>query len=255
MARRPRDLLDRMRAPGACLFGTWVKLASIETIEMLARAGFDYVVIDMEHAPHTFETAYRAIVAAQGHGMAALVRLPTQISEDVQRILDSDADGLLVPRVRSAAEASACVAQMMFSPNGQRGLGITSRAGSWGIDSVADYVARGDTSVLRAVQMEDPGALRDARAILAVDGINAAFVGLGDLCLVTGKAPTDPDIVALVDGLLEAAAARDIPCGTAVSDAPAARRAKARGFRFVMVSNDATLFARASADLVRDVRQ
>lgn len=248
------SFLESVEAPAACLFGTWLKIASLETIELIAHAGFDFVVIDMEHAPYSFETAYRAIVAAQGFGLKALVRLADSSGQDVQRLLDSGADGLLVPRVRSADEAETVTKSMLFPPRGSRGLGITSRAGRWGLDSIADYVAKGNATILRAVQLEDPDALGDVAEIIAVDGVNALFIGLGDLALVTGRPATHPDTEALVSAVLETATALGVPCGTAVSDAGAAKRAKERGFSFVMVSNDATLFGRAATSLMKEVR-
>jgi 2-keto-3-deoxy-L-rhamnonate aldolase RhmA len=77
-----KPFLDRIREPGACLFGTWVKLGSLETLEMLAWAGYDFVVVDTEHSPHSFESTYRCIVAGQGFGMSVLVRLPDLRSQD-----------------------------------------------------------------------------------------------------------------------------------------------------------------------------
>lgn len=242
-------------APGdGCKFGTWVKLGTLETLEMLALAGFDFVVVDMEHAPHTLESAYRLIVGAQGFGMRALVRLPDSTGALVQRILDSGADGVLVPRVRSIAEAKGVADSMRFSPAGSRGLGITSRAGHWGMKPTPDYVAEGNRDVLRGVQLEDAHALRDAAGILGVEGINAAFVGPGDLALSTGKPATHPDNATLIDGLLATCRERNMPCGTAVGDAGAAREARERGFSFVMVSNDCTLFGKAAQALVRGIR-
>lgn len=248
------DFLERVREPGACLFGTWAKLDSLETLEMLAWAGFDFIVVDSEHAPHTFESIYRAIVAAQGFGMAALVRLPDASGADAQRILDSGADGVLVPRVRSASHARQAMDPLLFSPRGARGMGITSRAGRWGQKPIPDYVKSGDERVLRAVQLEDPDALENVDAILDTDGVNAAFVGLGDLSLVSGRPPTDPRNEALVDSLLNACQRRHLPCGTAVADAAAAQRSRARGFSFVMVSNDASMFGRAAAELMRGIK-
>lgn len=246
--------LQELAQPGACRFGTWVKLGTLETLEMLAIAGFDFVVVDMEHAPHTFETVYRGIVGAQAFGMRALVRLPDSNGTYVQRILDSGADGVLVPRVRTAAEARQIMDGMIFSPKGSRGLGITSRAGHWGLRTTADYVELGNTTVFRGVQLEDAAALRDADQILAVDGVNAAFVGPGDLALSSGKPASHPDNAALIDNLLAITKQRGLPCGTAVGDAVAARQARERGFNFVMVSNDASLFAKAAAELVRGLK-
>ncbi len=247
------NFLQQLGAGEACKFGTWVKLGTLETLEMLAIAGFDFIVVDMEHAPHTLESAYRLTVGAQGFGMAALVRLPDSGGALVQRILDSGADGVLVPRVRNVAEARAVAEGMRFSPTGSRGLGITSRAGHWGLKSTPDYVAEGNRDVLRAVQLEDAAALREAGEILAVEGINAAFVGPGDLALSTGKPATHPDNAALIEDLLATCRARRMPCGTAVGDANAAREARERGFGFVMVSNDCTLFGKAAQALVRGI--
>lgn len=248
------DFLSTLREPGACRFGTWVKLGTPETLECLALAGFDFIVVDTEHAPHTFESAYRCIVLAQGFGMKALVRLPDSQGADVQRILDSGADGVLIPRVRSADEARRIAEGMLFSPKGMRGLGITSRAGHWGLKSTPQYVQEGNELVLRAPQLEDPSALREVEQILDVEGINAVFVGPGDLALASGKPATHPDNAALVDHVARVANARGVPCGTAVGDAAAAQKARERGFNFVMVSNDITLFAKSAAELMRGIK-
>ena len=248
------QFLEQLRQGDTCRFGTWVKLPTLETLELLAIAGFDFVVIDMEHAPHTFETTYRCITGAQGMGMHALVRLPDSQGTYVQRILDSGADGVLVPRVRSAEEASQLMSGMLFGPQGSRGLGITSRAGQWGLKSTPDYVREGNEAVLRGVQLEDQAALRQADAILDTSGVNAVFVGPGDLALSSGKPASHPENATLIDGLLAAAQQRGIPAGTAVGDAAAARQAQARGFRFVMVSNDLSLFGKAATELVRAVK-
>jgi len=247
-------LFDAFQQPGTCLFGTWSTLTSPGTLEMLAQAGFDFVVIDTAHAPHTYQTTYRVIVLAQSLGMRALVRLPDQVNQDVQRVLDSGADGVLVPRVRNADEARRVIDGMIFSPEGSRGLGITSRAGRWGLATKDEYVNAGNQGVARALQLEDPEALENCEAILDVPGVNAIFVGLGDLALVTGKPGNHPDNDALVQKLLDAAKARNVPCGTAVGDPAAALRAKERGFSFVMVSNDLTMFAKAALGAMKGLK-
>ena len=246
--------VQRLRARERCLFGTWVKLPTHETLEMLARAGFDYVVLDAEHAPLTLETIYRLIAHAQALGLGALVRVPDQASNDFQRLLDCGADGLLVPRVRNADEARRAIGRMVFSPAGERGLGITSRAGAWGTEPLADYLRRGAEDVLRCPQFEDRQVLEHPGAVLDVSGVNAAFIGMGDLSMTTGLPATHPELQALADGLLAACRERDLPCGAAAGDATAALRAAERGFAFVMVSNDATLFARAAVAVIQQLR-
>jgi 2-dehydro-3-deoxyglucarate aldolase/4-hydroxy-2-oxoheptanedioate aldolase len=206
-----------LRGPGPTTFGTWVKLPSLETLELLAAAGFEFVVVDMEHSPLTLDFAYQAIVVAQGLGLAVLVRVPDRSGSHLQRLLDAGADGILVPQVASAAEARRSVEQMVFSPAGRRGMGSTSRAGRWGLATTAEYLATGD-QVVRAIQIEDAAAFDELDAILDTPGLTAVFLGMGDLSLSSGRPASSPELQELMDRLLAAAAARQLPCGTAVGE-------------------------------------
>jgi 2-dehydro-3-deoxyglucarate aldolase/4-hydroxy-2-oxoheptanedioate aldolase len=244
----------RLASTTGCLVGTWVKTPALEPVEILADAGFDFVVIDQEHAPLTFEFAYQATVVAQGAGMSVLVRVPDRSGGYLQRLLDVGVDGILVPRVTSVAEASAAVRQMLFSPGGERGIGITSRAGRWGGLPRAEYLRFGDEDVMRAVQLEERAAIEAVDDILAVSGLNGVFLGMGDLQLSSGLPESDPSIQNLVDRLLAAARARGVPAGTAVQTAAQAAEAAERGYRYVMVSNDTSMLRSAAAAAVADIR-
>ncbi len=248
------NFVHRLRHAERCLFGTWVKLPTLETLELLAAAGFDYVAIDTEHAPLSLESVYRLIAHAQGLGMSALVRISDQNSNDYQRLLDGGADGILVPRVRNPAEAATAMSRMTFSPAGQRGLGITSRAGRWGMMPLSDYLRAGSEALLRCAQFEDRQVLEQVDAVLDVPGLNAAFLGMGDLQLTTGLPASHPELQSLVDRLLAACAARSLPCGAAAQDATTALKAAERGFTFVMVSNDALMFGKAAAALGQQLK-
>lgn len=244
----------RLASSPRCLIGTWVKTPALEPVEILADAGFDFVVIDQEHAPLTFEFAYQATVVAQGAGMSVLVRVPDRGGGHLQRLLDIGVDGILVPRVTTVGEAAAAVRQMLFSPGGERGLGTTSRAGRWGGLPRAEYLRFGDEEVMRAVQLEERAAIEAADEILAVPGLNGIFLGMGDLQLSSGLPESDPSIQKLVDKLLTAAAARGVPAGTAVQTPAQAAAAADRGYRYVMVSNDTSVLRSAAAALVADTR-
>jgi 2-keto-3-deoxy-L-rhamnonate aldolase RhmA len=246
-ARTP--LLHQLTAGTAPPIGTWVKLPSLETVEMLAHAGFDFVVVDLEHSPLTLETAYDAVVLAQALGMSALVRVPDRSGSHFQRVLDLGADGVLVPQIAGAEQARQLMSQLVFPPEGVRGMGITSRAGGWGRTPVAEYVRRGQQDVLRAVQFESVGSLEAAADILDAPGLNAAFLGAADLSMSTGLPAGHPQLQSLVDHLLEQAQARAVPVGTAVASAADVRAAVDRGFAYVMVGNDAGIFGRAVADV------
>jgi 2-dehydro-3-deoxyglucarate aldolase/4-hydroxy-2-oxoheptanedioate aldolase len=234
------------------MLGTWVKIPSLETVELLGHAGFEFVVIDMEHAPHSMSTAYELIFAAQACGMAALVRLPDQGGTEVQRLLDGGADGLLVPRIDSIETAKRITRQMVFSPKGERGLGATSRAGRWGLMPMADYVKRGNEECLRMVQLEDWNNLQKAPDYLALRDVGGIFVGLGDLFLSSGKPPSDPDVQALVKIVCEQAHRAGKLSGIAAGGPKEARTYLDLGYSLVMVSNDTTLFGKAAQAAVAE---
>jgi 2-dehydro-3-deoxyglucarate aldolase/4-hydroxy-2-oxoheptanedioate aldolase len=249
-----QGFLDRVRSAGRGLLGTWVKIPAFETVEMLGHAGFDFVVIDLEHSPMALDRAYELIFATQRMGMAALVRLPDQLGTPVQPLLDAGADGLLVPRVTSLDVAAAISARMVFAPRGERGLGFTSRAGRWSLMALPDYLKRGDEQGLRMIQLEDWTTLESAAKFAALEHVNGLFVGLGDLFLSSGRPAHAPEVQALVGKVLEATRAVGKLSGIAAGTPTEARSYLAMGYSLVMVSNDATLFGKAAADLVRSSR-
>src|SRR5665213_2813716 len=246
--------LDRVRCAGRGLLGTWVKIPAFETVELLAHAGFDFVVIDLEHSPLALDRVYELIFATQRLGMAALVRLPDQLGTPVQPLLDAGADGLLVPRITSLEAAAAICARMVFAPAGERGLGFTSRAGRWGLMPLPEYLQHGDQQCLRMIQLEDWATLAASAQFAALKHVNGLFVGLGDLFLSSGRPANAPEVQALVGAVLKATQEAGILSGIAAGTPTEAKNYLALGYSLVMVSNDATLFGRAAAELVRASR-
>ena len=236
------------------MIGTWVKIPSLETVELLGHAGFDFVVIDMEHAPHALDRAYELIFAAQAMGMAALVRLPDHLGSSIQPLLDGGADGLLVPRITGLDVAAALTRRMVFSPRGERGLGFTSRAGKWGLGSIPDYLSRGDSQCVRMIQLEDWATLEAAAEFAALEHGNGVFIGHGDLFLSSGKPPTSPEVQQLTARMLKATKDANVLSGVAAGSPAEAKAYLDMGFSLVMVSNDTTLFGRAAADAVKATR-
>ncbi len=247
--------MDRVRSANRGLLGTWVKIPAFETVELLAHAGFDFVVLDMEHSPLALDRVYELIFATQRLGMAALVRLPDQLGTPVQPLLDAGADGLLVPRITSTEVAAAITARMVFAPAGERGLGFTSRAGRWSLMPLPEYLERGDKQCLRMIQLEDWATLEAAAQFAALKHVNGVFVGLGDLFLSSGRPANSPEVQALVGKVLKATKEAGILSGIAVGAPAEARQYLTMGYSLVMVSNDATLFGKAAAEMVRASRE
>ena len=249
------DFMDRLAGRDRGMLGTWAKIASLELIELLGHAGFDFVVVDLEHAPLTVEAAYPMIFAAQAMGMGALVRLSDRQGSQIQRLLDGGADGLLVPHAADLDTADRITRSMVFAPNGTRGLGATSRAGRWGTIPVADYVRAGDEQCLRMLQLEDWDVMGRAADYLALRHVGGVFVGLGDLFLSTGRTPDQPETMHMVETVLAAANRAGKASGIAASTAEEGRRYLDMGYSLVMVSNDTTIFAKAAKAIVNATLQ
>lgn len=248
------SLIERLQVNREFLVGTWAKIPALETVELIGHVGFDFLVVDMEHAPHSFQTAYQAIAYGQSTGMSVIARAPDRSGSAAQRLLDAGIDGILVPRVETPEQAADVTAAMAFPPTGYRGMGYTSRAARWGLDSAADYLDHGRKNIFRGIQLEDIGALEAIESIIEAPALNAIFIGFGDLQLSSGRPASDPKLRELEQKVLKAANARNIPCGTAVQKPEEAVRCRDIGYRYCMVSADTTLFAHAVRNLIEETR-
>lgn len=250
-----RTALERTDRPA---LGTFVKLPSTETIELLAIAGFDFIVIDLEHSPLDLETAFRHIGTAQHLGVATVVRVPGAAGGWIGRILDAGAEGIMLPHVDTVEQAEAGIQAIRFEPWGLRGVGATSRAGGWASLPREEYIRFGQEEVVFMPQIESGEGARNAAAIAAIEGVDALFIGTNDMSANVGKPESDPEMVELVAGVIAAGAAAGKPVGNpAGTTAAAVQAAVDQGYRFCVMSNDTTLFwtaVQAAADAGRSVR-
>jgi 2-keto-3-deoxy-L-rhamnonate aldolase RhmA len=226
--------------------GTWVKLPAVESVELLALAGFDFAVIDLEHSPIGLETASQQIAVALRAGISPIVRIPGLASGLVGRVLDAGAEGIMVPHIDTPEDARAAVDAVRFPPLGSRGVGSTSRAGDWGAMAREEYLRFGAEVVLIA-QIESAAAARNAGAIAAVEGVDALLVGAADLSVSEGREESDPAIRELIALAVRQAKEAAIPVGNAGgATAASVRAAVDAGYDFTMMSNDASLLGSAA---------
>lgn len=245
-----RDFGDLLPGDRTC-FGTWIKLPVVDSVEMVAAAGFDFVAVDMEHAPLDVLTVHQLIGAARGCGMPALVRVPDRAATTIGRVLDSGAAGVLVPHVDTADDARAMVSHARFPPHGTRGFGPTVRAGGWGADP-RGYLATGER-VATIPQLESPDAVTAVEDIAQVPGLGALFVGPADLSVAAGLPAESAEFGELLTRVRKAADSHAVPLGTAVAS-PAAARALPHPYDFVLVGNDATMLSQSARGIVHDLR-
>src|SRR5215204_1486653 len=204
---------ERLHDPATRLLGMFVKFPTLETMEILASAGCDFVIIDMEHAPLDVNTVAGMVAIAERSGMAALVRLRGHDTATGAMLLDAGASGIFVPHCSPYEVAHRLITDMVFPPTGHRGAGGGGRATQWGLDGPDEYRRGGDSGVVRVPMIEDPEAVEDIDRILSVPGVDAAFIGQGDLTQTLGDREQAQTYVARA---LDACLAKGIPaCITA----------------------------------------
>src|SRR5262249_28305464 len=155
--------------------GTWLSLGSIVAARFLARAGFSWLTVDIEHSLVDWETATHMFAAIADAGGTALGRVPANRHDHIKRVLDNGAHGIVVPMVNNRAEAEQAVAAALYPPVGNRSVGGSVHALNFET-SAADYFAHANEEVLIVLQCEHIQAVEDAERIFAVPGIDAIFV-------------------------------------------------------------------------------
>jgi 2-dehydro-3-deoxyglucarate aldolase len=159
--------------------GAWIQIGHPAVAEVVSRAGFDWACVDLEHGAIDLEGATSLFRALGGSGCVPVARLPANDPIWIHRVLDAGAGGLIIPMVKTAAEAEAAVREAKFPPRGSRGFGY-SRANGHGAD-FATYIASANEEIAMIMQIEHKDALDNLDAILAVDGVDAVFIGPLDL--------------------------------------------------------------------------
>lgn len=248
VASMPLDFRRRFVAR-TDLFGTFVKTPSPHVIEILGSVGFDFVILDAEHAPFDRGVMDISLLAARGTGVAALVRVPEVNASHILAALDDGASGIVAPHITSAEEARNLVALCRYS--GVRGFSNSPRAGGYGARGLWAHVDQSDSEVTVIAMIEDPEAVEAIDDIGAVDGVDGLFIGRADLAVAfNDRAPGAPRVAAATETVLRAAgAAGKAVCLLATSsDEVASLRAQGAS-AFVAASDQGFLRTAAQAAL------
>jgi 4-hydroxy-2-oxoheptanedioate aldolase len=229
--------------------GLWSQLTSSTAVEVLAGSGFDFLVLDTEHAPNELPAVVAQLRAMVGGTASAVVRVAWNDPVLFKRLLDVGAQSVLVPFVQSAEEARRAVAATRYPPHGVRGVALTSRASRYG--RVRDYARRAQEELCLVVQLETRAALANLEAIAAVDGVDVLFIGPSDLAADMGHLgdSAHPEVRAAIDDAVVRITASGKAAGILAFVEEDARHWLALGCRFVAVGSDVGLLARHSEAL------
>lgn len=250
----PVNAFKKAIGEGRPQIGLWSTLCSTIAAEAIAPAGFDWILIDMEHSPNELPGVVSQLQALQGGTATPIVRPPVTEPVMVKRLLDAGASNLLFPMVNSAEEAAAAVAGTRYPPHGIRGVSLNTRANRYG--RVTDYLDRYRDELCVIVQIETRRAVGAIEAIAAVDGVDALFFGPADLSCdmgLIGKM-THPDVMRVLEDGARRCRAAGVPAGVLTVEAEAKRMVD-MGFTFVGVGSDTALLARGADGLCQRVRE
>ena len=244
--QREPNRLKRDLAEGKVCLGATMTFHSLVVAEIMARVGFDWLWFDTEHTALMLENVATMLQATNGADVSTVIRVPWNDKTMIKRALDIGPDGILVPLVNSRQEAEAAVTAMKYPPWGERGAGL-GRAQAYGMH-MGEYLQSANDEVMTIVQIEHVKAVENIDEILAVEGVDAAFVGALDLSGSMGLlGQTDhPHVEEAVQTVLAASKSAGVSCGIVAIGPEQANRRIGEGFTSPIVGID-VLYLHGSA--------
>jgi 4-hydroxy-2-oxoheptanedioate aldolase len=247
----PQNRFKRALRAGRPQIGLWTSIASHYTAEVVAGAGFDWLLIDTEHAPADLENVLRQLQAVAAYSVTPVVRVPWNDMVTIKRVLDLGVQTILIPQVTTAAEARNAVAYARYPSAGVRGAAGSTRATRFG--RIQNYFANADAEICVLVQLETETALKNIEAVAAIDGIDGIFIGPADLHASLGYLGevAHEKVLPIIDDAVVRITKAGKPAGILTSSEENARRWLKLGALFVAVGTDINLLARAADQLAQ----
>lgn len=246
----PKNAFKRALREGRTQIGLWSSLSSNYSVEVIAGAGFDWILLDMEHSPNDLESLLAQLQAAAPYPTHPVVRVPWNDMVTIKRVLDAGAQSLLIPYVQNAAEAMAAVAYTRYPPAGVRGVAGTTRATRFG--RIKDYARRAHEEICVLVQLETKAALDEIEKVAAVEGVDGVFIGPADLHASMGYPgeTANPAVLPLIEESVRRIRKAGKAPGYLSPVEADAKRMLGAGAQFVAVGADVGLLARGAENLL-----
>ena len=248
--------LRKALAEGRPVVGATVTVPNVDTALALANAGFDFLWIEMEHAPISLESLREILLATRGAKAVPVTRVPANEVWLAKRVLDAGSLGVVFPFTSTRELAERAVAACRYPPLGVRGFGPALALSRYGMGA-ADYVRFANENVVVVVIIEQKEAVENIEAIASVPGVGVLFVGVNDLSYSLGVAgrTRDPLVEQALAKVLDAGRRHGIPVGYPTGDPTEINRRIAQGFRFFQASSDVGLMAGAARDMLSKVER
>ncbi len=246
----PNTFRRDLRA-GKPLIGCWASLASNLTTELLGYAGFDWLLLDGEHAPNDYASFISQLQALKDSSSAPFVRPEWQDPVVIKRLLDIGFFNFLIPFIESAEQARVAVAATRYPPSGTRGVGTAHRSNRFGYEP--HYFERVNAEICVTVQIESRAGIAHSAEIASVEGVDALFIGPSDLSAALGLLgqPSHPEVQAAIAQVMQSTKQQGKACGILAPVEADARRYLDLGMTFVAVGGDTGLLRQASLALAQ----
>lgn len=237
------------------VLGTFVKVSDPALVEVAAYAGFDFVILDMEHGPNTVETLQNHVRAAEAKGIVPVIRIPELNENDISKALDIGARYVQVPQITNKAEAERVVRAAKFYPRGQRGVCRFVKAANYSSMPKSDYFNNANNDTGTIIHLEGKVALDHFDEIVEVEGIDVLFLGPYDLSQSLGcPGQVDhPDVVNLMKKIVEKANKRGKVVGTFVESVNGAKNWIDLGVRYISYSVDVGIYYESCKQIVHEI--
>lgn len=256
MSQPFENQVKRMLKEGQKTAGAWLQIASPFTAEIMSRAGFDWLIIDMEHGPGDILSLITQLQAMNGTEVVPLVRAPWNDFVAIKRILDAGVYGILFPYVNTKEEAEAAVRACKYPPEGVRGVAGSPRAAGYGQNS-REYLTRANDEILIITAVETPEAVANLDDILAVDGLDGIFIGPMDLATSMGYPfdPGHPEVQQAISLIETKVLAAGKVLGTIAGNWDQARERYVKGYQLLMLMADGVSLGKLAGSTVAKFRE
>ena len=245
-----RNRIREKLSGGRVSIGSWLNLGSPQAAEVMASTGFDWLAVDAEHSPVGITEIANMFRAIESRGATPIARVWDHAPETIGRVLDAGAFGVVPPHVSTPEQAAEIAQACRYPPRGRRSSG-SGRAGTWG----PDYRTWIDGEMVVIPQIEDREGIRNADAIMEIEGVDIGFLVPGDLSIEMGVAAGSVEHEEAIQRFLTACNRVGKPCGIPVGSAAELLKRKEQGFVFFDLSNDMSFLAAEAGRQLRDARE
>ena len=252
--------LKAMIKEGKAAFGSWVTLSDVSVIELMGLAGYDFAIIDIEHAPLDYQTVENMIRGAEMIGITPLVRVGQNQENTILRVMESGAHGVIVPHVKNREEAVRAVQAAKYEPIGIRGISAVTRAARWATMDFGVHVKTSNEQTMVIPMIEDIEGVEKIEEIVTMEGVDLVLIGPADLARAYGvTSEKDPPAVKdAVDRIAAAARKAGKPIGLSIFHAAFNRGYRDLfdlGVRFITQSSDAAMLVRGMKESLKKAKE